>query len=163
MKKGEGNCSAHCCQGKTRLCWNKLLNAGTRRGLLALRKSIGSPAKAWDLLEFFHGNQQGVSLSFQLHHHRGTHPGTEHQQSFERTHREGRETAKHMPTYLTCTTASKVGGWDTTLANLICSLTYFRKKIPPGGSRLSFYLHVLNAPSLSLCRPAGAQGLATPS
>lgn len=30
--------------------------------------------KICDLLEFFHGNEQGVCLSFQLHHHRGTHP-----------------------------------------------------------------------------------------
>lgn len=106
--------------------------------------------KVWDLLEFFHGNQQGVCLSFQLHHHRGTHPGTE-QQSFETAYGEGKGTARHAPTYVIWTRASKVGGWDTTLAGLICSLMHFGKKIPPNGYGLSFYLPVLLAPSLSLC------------
>ena len=27
-----------------------------------------------DLLELFHGDEQGICLPLQLHHHRGTHP-----------------------------------------------------------------------------------------
>lgn len=108
-------------------------------------------AKIWDLLEFFHGNQQGVCLSFQLHHHRGAHPGTEHQQPLQQRHREGRGTPEHMPMSITWTVVSKEGRWDTTLASLICSLMRFRKQIPPHDYGLSFYSNAFLAPTLSLC------------
>ena len=58
-EKGEGNCSAHCYRGKTRLSWNKLLNAGTSKGLLALWKSICSPPKSATYLSSFMAISKG--------------------------------------------------------------------------------------------------------
>lgn len=148
-EKGEGNCRAHCYQGKISLSLNKLLNAGMRRGLLALRKSIHSLRKSGTYLSSFMAISKG-SVSPSNSTITGAHILEQNINNHFSKHTERRRTATHVPTHVTWTTASKVGGWDPTWANLTCCLMHFGKKIPSGGYRLSFYWNVL-VPSLSLC------------
>lgn len=59
-KKRENNCSAHCHWEKTRLSWKELLlNAGTKRGLLASWKSIPLAPKPGTYLSSFMAISKG--------------------------------------------------------------------------------------------------------